>query len=80
MIVSYNASVVKIHNTTSSLVKFEIKNIFFYFEKCCSLRHTTLALYVDAKSEVVGLAPAVNYTNLRRGSKLGYGRWDINAT
>jgi hypothetical protein len=29
----YNASVVKIHNATSSLVRFGNKNIFFYFEK-----------------------------------------------
>jgi hypothetical protein len=28
----YNASVVKFNNTASSLVLFEIKNIFFYFE------------------------------------------------
>jgi hypothetical protein len=32
-IVSYNASVVNIYNTTSSLVPFENKNIFFNFEK-----------------------------------------------
>jgi hypothetical protein len=30
---SYNASVVKIYNATSSLVYFENLNIFFYFEK-----------------------------------------------
>jgi hypothetical protein len=30
----YNASVVKIYNATSSLLRFQIKNIFFYnFEK-----------------------------------------------
>jgi hypothetical protein len=28
-IASYNASVVNIYNTTSSLARFEIKNIFF---------------------------------------------------
>jgi hypothetical protein len=32
-IASYSASVVKIYNSTSSLVRFENKNIFFYFEK-----------------------------------------------
>jgi hypothetical protein len=33
-IVSYNASDVKIYNTTSILVvRFETKTIFFYFEK-----------------------------------------------
>jgi hypothetical protein len=31
-IVSYNASVVKVYNTTTSLVRFEIR-IFFCFEK-----------------------------------------------
>jgi hypothetical protein len=30
---SNNATVVKIHNTTGSLVRFEMENIFFYFEK-----------------------------------------------
>jgi hypothetical protein len=29
----YNASVVKIYNATSSLVRVENKNIFFYIEK-----------------------------------------------
>jgi hypothetical protein len=36
-IVSYNASGVKIYNTTGSQMRFENKNIFFYFEKRCSL-------------------------------------------
>jgi hypothetical protein len=31
--VSYNASAVKIYSATSSQVRFENKNIFFYFEK-----------------------------------------------
>jgi hypothetical protein len=39
----YNASVVKIQNATSSLVHFENKNTFFYFEKRYSLS-TTLSL------------------------------------
>jgi hypothetical protein len=30
--VSYNASAVKNYNSTSSLVRFESKSIFFYFE------------------------------------------------
>jgi hypothetical protein len=33
MIVSYNASTLKIYNATRSLVPFENKNILFYFEK-----------------------------------------------
>jgi hypothetical protein len=32
-IMSYNARAVKIHNATSSLVRFEDKNVFLYFEK-----------------------------------------------
>jgi hypothetical protein len=36
-IVSYNASAVKIYNVMSSLVRFENKNIFSYFEKRSSL-------------------------------------------
>jgi hypothetical protein len=32
-IVSYNASALKINNATSSLVRFENKYIFSYFEK-----------------------------------------------
>jgi hypothetical protein len=43
-ILSYNASVEKIYNTTSSLVRFENKNIFLYFDKPSSLCDTTLAL------------------------------------
>jgi hypothetical protein len=35
-IVIYNASVVKIYNTTNSLVRFENKNILFLILKKCS--------------------------------------------
>jgi hypothetical protein len=38
------ASAVKIYNTMGSLARFENRNIFYYFEKCTSLLHTTLAL------------------------------------
>jgi hypothetical protein len=41
--VSYNASDVKNYNATSSLVRFENKNIFFYFEETL-VPITTLAL------------------------------------
>jgi hypothetical protein len=34
---SYNASAVQTYNATSSLVRFENKNIFFYYEKRSSL-------------------------------------------
>jgi hypothetical protein len=34
---SYNASVVNFYNATGSLASFEMKNIFFHFEKCSSL-------------------------------------------
>jgi hypothetical protein len=42
-IVSYNANAVKIYNAASSLVRFENKNIFYYFEKTLQPT-TTLAL------------------------------------
>jgi hypothetical protein len=42
------------YNATISLVRFENKNTFIYFEKRCSLGTTTLAVH----SEAVGLAPA----------------------
>jgi hypothetical protein len=51
-IASYNASVVKIYTTTCSLVRFEIKENFFNFEKrssllqrsrgCCTFRSRTI--------------------------------------
>jgi hypothetical protein len=43
-IVSYNASVVNTYSTTSSLVRFDIKSIYFNFEKRSSLGTTTLVL------------------------------------
>jgi hypothetical protein len=36
-IVSHNGSAVKIYNATSSLMRFDNKNVFFYFEKRSSL-------------------------------------------
>jgi hypothetical protein len=41
---SYSTSAVKTYNSTSSLVRFESKNIFLCFEKRSTLLHTTLAL------------------------------------
>jgi hypothetical protein len=46
----YNASAAKIYNATSSLVRFENKNIFVYNEKCHSLLQ---ALYVVVNLKVV---------------------------
>jgi hypothetical protein len=59
--VSDNASVAKTYNATSSLVCFENKNIFFYFEK------TLWPTYFNAGVVVVnfegeGLAPEPNPT------------------
>jgi hypothetical protein len=48
----YNASVVKICNTMSSLDRFESKNIFFNLKK-------TLYYYNNAGTVAVGMAPRV---------------------
>jgi hypothetical protein len=40
-------------------VRFENKNIFFYFEKRASL-FNLLALYLVENSEVAGLAPVIS--------------------
>jgi hypothetical protein len=42
--VSYNAGAVKIYSATSSLVRFEHKNILFTMKKRYGLHTTTLAL------------------------------------
>jgi hypothetical protein len=52
----YNASAVKIYNATNSLVRFENKDVFFYFEKRSSLLKTGV---VVVKLEVAGLPPDV---------------------
>jgi hypothetical protein len=43
-IASYKASAVKIYNCTSSLARFESKNISLYFKKRSILLHSTLEL------------------------------------
>jgi hypothetical protein len=48
----------KNYSATGSLVRFENKVIFFYFEKTLEPT-TTLALYLDVNSKVGGLAPEV---------------------
>jgi hypothetical protein len=54
-IVSYSASVVKIYNATSSLLRFEMKKIFYFGKTLWS----ALALCLYVNSEVVELAPGV---------------------
>jgi hypothetical protein len=55
-IASYNASAVKIYSATSSLVRFENKNIFFYFKKTLNPTRYSAGV-VAVNSKVVGLAP-----------------------
>jgi hypothetical protein len=54
-----HSSVVEINNATSSLVRFQNKNIFIYFEKNIYLAvHTYYNAGVEVvNSKVVGLAP-----------------------
>jgi hypothetical protein len=56
-VTSYSASVVKIFSVTSSLLGYEIKKIFFYFEK----RYISAGVVV-VNSKVVGLALGANPT------------------
>jgi hypothetical protein len=78
-IASYNASAVKIYTTTSSLVRFENKNVFFYYEKRSSLLQRRRC---GCKLIVVGLTPALLLyltayigTNLKASSKVFINRF-----
>jgi hypothetical protein len=67
-IVSYNARAVKFFNATSSLVRFENKNVFFCFEKCSS---TAGIVVVNLK--VVGLAPGQNsFLHFSQGGQMSF--------
>jgi hypothetical protein len=52
--VSYNASVVKIYNAASSLVRFKGKNKFVYFEKRSGLHTTTPRCSCKFRSRWIG--------------------------
>jgi hypothetical protein len=52
---SYNASVLKIYNATSSLVRFQNKNTFLHFFKNVPSYYNAGVVVVDLK--VVGLGP-----------------------
>jgi hypothetical protein len=55
-IVSHNASALKIYNATSSLVRFETKNIFFCFERTLFVSYYNVGVVV-VNSKVVGFSP-----------------------
>jgi hypothetical protein len=65
--VSYDASAVKNYKALSSLVRFENKNIFFYFLKTLYSRYHSAAVVV-VNSKVAGLGPGrqwveINYSD-----------------
>jgi hypothetical protein len=58
MIVSYNASSVKLYCATNCLVRFENKNYFYQFEENARPYYNTGVIVVN--TTVVGLAPGTD--------------------
>jgi hypothetical protein len=63
-IVSYNSSAAKIYSATSSLVRFESKNISFYFENMLYLAYYNASV-LDVNSKVVGWAPGFKVITIK---------------
>jgi hypothetical protein len=67
---SYNASVVNIYNATSSLVRFEIKNIFFCFEKRSSLpQRWRCSCKFQSRSTGSSFSAGISKAKLNQGEK-----------
>jgi hypothetical protein len=63
--VRYNPSAVEIYNTSSSLARFENKNIFFYYKNALACHNVGVA---DVNSEFAGFFRTENTSHRKRFS------------